>query len=540
MRRNKTGKTTSRKARKISKWRIRQIERTVANDRSYKRVVYNRFLIFAVSVLFQISLYVLLLLEITNRGGVWLQFAFTLLSVIAVVYILNVEERPSSRINWIILILAFPIVGIAMYTSFGNGRPTRRMYGKVQAAKKARDGLLQSDARAEKYIENGGRKYAVGKFLKSVANYPAYADGRVTYYSTGEATFEAMIEAAEKAERFILVEYFIIAGGKMWERLLKVLLKKAEQGVQIRIVYDDFGSIFVLPPKYERYLEALHENVRAMAFNNVIPVFAVRLNNRDHRKIFVVDGKVAFTGGVNIADEYIGEKIRFGHWKDAGVKVTGSAVNSFTVMFFDLWNAFYREKEDVAAYLLNETYPQADGILQPYDDSPLDKLGTGEAVYAELAACAEKYLYVFTPYLILDDYLRSALCGAALRGVDVRIVTPGIPDKKTAFRLTRANYAPLLRAGVKIYEYTPGFIHSKCFVCDDEIAVVGTINLDYRSLYHHFENAVLFTDKTAVRAVKKDAEETFAVSKLRTVENTKRSAVGRLFDSVLRIFEWIF
>ena len=528
------------KRRKLSKRKIKKIERTVANDRSYKRVVYNRFLIFAVSALFQIGLYVLLLLEITRRGGVWLQFAFSMVGVIAVVYILNVEERPSSRLNWIILILAFPVVGIATYTSFGNGRPTRRMQKKVEEAKQTRAGLIAGDERADDRIENGGRKYAVGKFLKNSGDFQAFSDGQAEYYSTGERAFEEMLRAAERAERFILIEYFIIAGGKMWDRLLKTLLKKAEQGVQIRIIYDDFGSIFVLPPKYERYLESLHENIRALAFNNVVPLFAVRLNNRDHRKMFIVDGEVAFTGGINIADEYIGEKIRFGHWKDAGVKITGGAVNAFTVAFFDLWNAFYKSKEDVSGYLCEKKYAPSDGIILPYDDSPLDKLGVGEAVYAELAASAERYLYIFTPYLILDDYLRSAICGAALRGVDVRIVTPGIPDKKTAFRLTRSNYPALLRAGVKIYEYTPGFIHSKCFVCDDELAVVGTINLDYRSLYHHFENAVLFTGENAVQAVKRDAEETFAVSKLRTVENFKRNALGRLFDSVLRIFEWIF
>lgn len=524
----------------LSRRKIKKIERTVANDRSYKRVVYNRFLIFAVSALFQIGLYVLLLLEITRRGGIWLQFAFSVTAVVAVVYILNVEERPSSRMNWIILILAFPIVGIATYTSFGNGRPTRRMQKKVERAKLARLGLLNGDEVADKLIEKAGRKYAVGKYLKTGADCAAFASGRVEYFSTGESVFEEMIKEAEQAESFILIEYFIIAGGKMWDRLLKTLLKKAEQGVQIRIIYDDFGSIFVLPPKYERYLETLHENIRALAFNNVVPLFAVRLNNRDHRKMFIVDGRVAFTGGINIADEYIGEKIRFGHWKDAAVKITGGAVNAFTVAFFDLWNAFYKQKENVSDYLCRKEYPKTEFFIQPYDDSPLDKLGVGEAVYAELAASAERYLYIFTPYLILDDYLRSALCGAALRGVDVRIVTPGIPDKKTAFRLTRANYPALLRAGVKIYEYAPGFIHSKCAVCDDALAVVGTINLDYRSLYHHFENAVLFTDETAVLAVKRDAEETFAVSKIRTLANSKRSAAGRLFDSVLRIFEWIF
>lgn len=276
-----------------------------------------------------------------------------------------------------------------------------------------------------------------------------------------------------------------------------------------------------------------------MTFNDVVPLLAVRMNNRDHRKMLVVDGKVAFTGGINIADEYINEKRRFGYWKDTGLKITGNAVRSFTQMFFYMWNAFRKDKENVTDYLLPETPAKEDtGVrIQPYDDSPLDNVSMGEAVYMDILERASRYVYIFTPYLVLDDSMRSAICRAALRGVDVRLVTPAVPDKKTVFRLTRANYGILMKAGVKIYEYTPGFIHAKSMVCDDECAVVGTINLDYRSLYHHFENAVYFSGSEAVAAVKRDCEETFAVSKQCTAENVKRGIIGKLVDSVLRVFE---
>ena len=258
--------------------------------------------------------------------------------------------------------------------------------------------------------------------------------------------------------------------------------------------------------------------------------------------MLIIDGKVAFTGGYNIADEYIGEKLRFGHWKDTGVKVTGSAVRSFTKMFLYMWNAFHKKKENVQDFLLPEEetdkYTAEEGlVIQPYDDTPIVPYSTGEAVYIDIINRAEKYVYITTPYLILDDFMRASLCRAAMRGVDVRIVTPGIPDKKIAYRLTRSNYPVLLKAGVKIYEYAPGFIHAKSMVCDDKYAVVGTINLDYRSLYLHFENAVYFSDCSAVLDVKRDCEETVALSFERTLENSKQSACGKLFDSALRLFE---
>jgi cardiolipin synthase len=329
----------------------------------------------------------------------------------------------------------------------------------------------------------------------------------------------------------------------MWGEILKVLLQKAELGVQIRIIYDDMGCIVTLPPHYDRYLESLHENVKCMRFNPIIPLCDFRMNNRDHREILVIDGRVAFTGGINLADEYIAEKERFGYWKDAGVKIEGAAVNSFTRMFFDFWNAFKNDEENLENYLrfdknqggryaLNEKMR-----LQPYDDSPLDKIRVGEAVYTDIVNRAVKYVYIFTPYLVLDDHLREALAQAAMRGVDVRIVTPGIPDKKTVYRLTRSNYSILMKAGVKIYEYTPGFLHSKCIVSDDICAVVGTINFDYRSLYHHFENAVYFNGTDALKALKADCENTFAVSYERTKENYKRTRFGRAVDAFLRMFE---
>lgn len=507
--------------------------------------MYNRFYLYALLALLQIAGWAvgLYFLVYNSHVAVAAQAIVGVLAFVCILYIFNRHQQPSSKLEWMVFVLLIPVFGVLLYITCGEGRPTRRLRKRCETVIMQNEMLEKQFLNENALIPPQTRAEGIQHLLTQHAGYPAYVDGDVRYYDSGEKAFSDMKEELEKAKSFILLEYFIIAHGKMWGDILKILLKKAEEGLQIRIIYDDFGCITTLPPKYDQYLESLHPNIRCLSFNNVLPILAIRMNNRDHRKILVVDGKVAFTGGFNLADEYIGEKRRFGHWKDSGVKITGGGVNSFTRMFFDLWNAFYRSKEDLEKYLvlpLNATLPPANRkktVIQPYGDSPLDGISVGELAYVDMIDRAAKYLYVFTPYLILNDLTRGALCRAAMRGVDVRIVTPSIPDKKMVFRLTRANYDILMRSGVKIYEYSPGFIHAKSMLCDGECAVVGTINLDYRSLYLHFENAVYFANCSAVDDLKRDCEETFALSKLCTQDNIKRTFVGRIFDSLLRFFE---
>lgn len=526
---------------KINSRKKQWIERTVANDRSYKRILYNRFFIFALFVLLQlIGSAVLLYFLVYNPSplGFILQLSIFVLEIVFLLYLINKHERPSTKISWIIVILLAPVFGVPMYLMNGGKRPVHRMDNKIKKAQAEIDDKLQRRYGSIQIKQPASRMEGTSYYLETVAKYPAYYHGDMVYYKSGEDAFLDILNELKQAKAYILIEYFIIAHGKMWNEILKILLEKAMQGVKIRIIYDDFGCMVTLPPDYERYLESLHENIKCMTFNSIVPVFAVRMNNRDHRKILVIDGKVAFTGGFNLADEYINEKVRFGYWKDTGLKITGNSVRSFVQMFFYLWNAFRKDKEDILEYILpQEQLEQTDYCIQPYDDSPLDSKSTGEAVYLDMINQATSYVWIFTPYLILDDMMRMALCQASLRGVDVRIVTPAIPDKKTVFRLTRANYSVLWKAGVKIYEYTPGFIHAKSMLCDGKCGVVGTINLDYRSLYHHFENAVYFTHPKTLESLKKDCEETFSTSKLCVPENTKRGFFGRIFDAVLRVFE---
>ncbi len=546
---NKVDKTygkgyTKGMKKRLSAKRKQWIERTIANDRSYKLYLYNRFFIFLILALGQLAGYILLLLLVAYNSsiGIAVQLVSWILSAIAVLHLIGRTQSPSTKLNWILLIIIAPVVGLPLYIMYGEGRPTRIMNWKIRLAKQENQKQFEEVYGKEEIEETVGRNAAISRYLHRHVNYPAYKEGSIKYYKSGEEMFPAMLEELKKAESFILLDYFIIAHGKMWNSILEILLEKAALGVKIRIIYDDFGCMVTLPPKYDIYLEELNENIKCMTFNDVVPLFAVRMNHRDHRKILVVDGKVAFTGGVNISDEYIAEKQRFGYWKDSGVKITGPAVASFTKMFFDLWNAFRKDKENVKDYLLpveagGRCELKTDRCIQPYDECPLDKISVAETVYVDIIDKASKYVYIFTPYLVLDDFMRTAMIRAAMRGVDVRIVTPGIPDKKTVYRLTRANYEVLLKAGVKIYEYTPGFIHSKSVVSDDKCAVVGTINFDYRSLYHHFENAVYFTDIKAVAAVKRDCEETFAVSKECSLKYPKRSIVGRWIDALLRVLE---
>ncbi len=542
---------------KLSVRKKKWIERTVANDRTDKRFLYNRFYLFALLVLLQIAGAVALWYAFVydSRIGASIQALIGVSAIASVLYIVGKDERPSLKLSWIMLILAFPIFGVPFYVFFGAGLPTKRMRRKLGKAQTENHRRMVELFGGKKPLVPESRAEGISHYLQTYVDCPAFSDGEVFYYSDGETLFSAMKEALQKAEKFIFLEYFIIAHGKMWGEILQILLEKAAQGVKIRVVYDDFGCMTTLPPDYDCYLESLHGNIKAFSFNQVVPVFDLRMNNRDHRKILVVDGKVAFTGGVNLADEYIGEKRRFGYWKDSGVKITGGGVHTFTRLFLDMWNGFRKDKEDIGAYVktqsdaalppadyaLNATLPPSNEkkplVIQPYGDSPLDEKSVSEHVYTDAINRAVKYVYIFTPYLLPGDTLRLALVRAAERGVDVRVVTPGIPDKKAIYRLTRANYGVLLSAGVKIYEYTPGFIHSKSIVIDDEAAVVGTVNFDYRSLYMHFENGVYFSDCRAVAALKRDCEETFAVSKLCTKENTKRSVFGKLFDSILRLFE---
>ncbi len=377
------------------------------------------------------------------------------------------------------------------------------------------------------------------EYLTRYAGYPIYENTTAQYLSPGEKKFEKLVEELKKAEHFIFMEYFIIEEGVMWNTVLDILVQKVKEGVDVRVIYDDVGCLRTLPYKYNEKLESL--GIKCEVFNPFRPALEVVINNRDHRKIAVIDGHTAFTGGINLADEYINEYPKHGHWKDASIMIHGEAVWSFTLMFLQVWS-FLRPspQDDYELYRPHKYHPQpfkSDGFLQPYGDSPLDGEPVGENAYINMITKAKKYVYINTPYLIVDNEVVTVLKLAAKGGVDVRIVTPHIPDKWYVHLMTSAYYATLIEAGVEIYEYTPGFIHSKTCVSDDDTAIVGTINFDYRSLYLHFECGLWMFNSSEVNAVKEDFLETLKLCQKITLEDCKKVPwYTRFARALFRIF----
>ena len=320
----------------------------------------------------------------------------------------------------------------------------------------------------------------------------------------------------------------------MWDSLLEVLKEKASQGVEIRVMYDDLGSVSTLHPSYPKELKEY--GIECIVFNKLSPLSGIIMNNRDHRKILVIDGKVAFSGGINIADEYINHTHPHGHWKDNGIKISGSAVWNYTVMFLTMWNSFKKTDKDFNKYKYDyNQIKENKGYVIPYGETPLDNEIAGQNIYLNIINRANDYVYIFTPYLIIDTDMINSLILASRRGVDVRIVIPGIPDKKFVYTVTESYVETLVKEGVKVYKYTPGFLHAKVFVSDDKIATVGTINLDYRSLYLHFECGLYMENTNCIKDIKKDLVETISNSQELSKENVKPSFIKGIIQSLLRL-----
>lgn len=488
-----------------------------------------------VSILIQLAVLLLVLLRFDEYYRQFNQVCFVL-SMLIVIYIVGNRSNPSYKIAWIIPIMLFPIFGWLLYLLFGGNRLSKRTRRKMQSMNDIMRQELKSSFCAESFAELEGEDAKImASYIERNALCPVYGNTETEYFPLGENQFDSILRELKKAEKYIFLEFFIIEPGKMWDSVLEILEEKAAAGVEVRVLYDDVGCMFTLPRDYAKILKK--KGIKCCAFNPFLPVLSVRMNNRDHRKILVVDGKVAYTGGTNLADEYINEKERFGHWKDTAILLRGEAVWSFTVMFLNMWNFVAGTKEEFETFRPVLKSGCETGFVQPYGDSPLDDEPVGETVYLNLINKAKQYVYLTTPYLIIDHTTVSALSSAAKAGIDVRIITPHIPDKKVIFEVTRAHYLPLLEAGVRIYEYTPGFIHAKTFAVDDRFGTVGTVNMDYRSMFLHFEDGVMLYDTPSVLDIKKDFLATQSVSQEVTLEESKASPLRkRILRSLLRVF----
>ncbi len=494
----------------------------------------------ALLIVAQLALFIWFLVS-RSRSSVYTNMALRVLSLIVVFIVVLRRTKSAFKLSWVILILTFPVFGGLFYllSNFQSSTFIYRKRLKDIEATLMHPALEGRGCYDEAAAALPGHITQI-RYLEKFAGFPIWNKTDTEFLTPGEKYHERLLDELKKAEKYIFMEYFIVEEGKMWDSILDVLKQKAAEGVEVRMMYDDIGCFFLLPQNYREQLEAA--GIKCRVFNPFTPFLTVLQNNRDHRKICVIDGKVAFTGGVNLADEYINARQRFGHWKDSGIVLDGDAAWSFTVMFLQMWRlAAIRDEapEDWQKYLPAEDpferRPRC-GYVQPYADSPMDFDNVGEHVYLQMIGNAKKYLYINTPYLIIDDSMVSALTLAAKSGVDVRIITPHRWDKRFVHMTTRSYYRDLIRAGVRVYEYSNGFLHSKTFVADDESATVGTTNLDFRSLYLHFECGVWMSGTPAVAEIKEDFLRTLEMSEEMTEENCRGNILERLVQPILRIF----
>ncbi|MBR4864849.1 MAG: cardiolipin synthase [Oscillospiraceae bacterium] len=513
--------------------------------------ILGRIAIVIPAVLLQVFWYMVLLglmNDLLNEHlGDILNAVFSVLAVIFVTGLVAKREESAYKLLWVMLMVAMPILGAMLYFFLGNKSTGRNLKKKLTQSAKKLEGTLP-DSAAEVVRDENKRLYQTLAHVSATTGFPMVKNGDTRFYPFGEDMFRDMCRDLENARRYIYLEYFIIQKGKFWDTLTEILAQKVTQGVDVRVMYDDLGSIGTY--SVSDIVELTKMGIKCVPFN---PFLFIRsqLNNRDHRKIMIIDGRIAYSGGVNLADEYINHVEKFGVWKDIGFRITGAGVKSYLYMFTEFWNAFSGDKlprellleapEDTAGdklpreLLLEAPEDTAgDGYILPYYDSPVKGEHTSNVLFTELLSTVTDYIWFYTPYLMLGDTLLDAFARAAERGVDVRILMPGIPDKKMVYRLSRSYYKDLLAAGVKIYEYTPGFLHGKAFVADDVIAGVGTVNLDYRSLFLHFECNALFYKSAMTEAVKQDFLTTQKES--RQITTTPKGLLHNLIDHFLRLF----
>ena len=501
-----------------------------------KKVVFSRVLLVSFLLLAQMALFLTFILRLSQYFAV-MYGCFVVISILVTLHIISDDSvNPMYKLAWIIPVLIFPLFGGLFYIMCGNNhlgkKLTQRLTNEEQIVRlKERQSVNAENAlsSAAGHIKNQSR------YIYN-SGYPAFVNTDTRYLSPGEKMLEVLIEDLKSAKRYIYMEYFIIGSGIMWDSILNVLEQKAKEGVDVRIIYDSFGCLNTLPNDYFKILR--QKGIRCIEFNPLIPVFTPVFNNRDHRKITAIDGEIGYMGGVNLADEYINAINRFGHWKDCAIRLEGEAVFSLSAMFAAMWNALSNDRCDYEKLKATNSPPENSAIVQPYSDSPLDKEQVGENIYLNMIAKAQKCIYICTPYLIIDSETLSALILAAKSGIDVRMITPHNGDKWYVHLITRSYYKQLISSGVKIYEYTPGFIHSKLFVTDDASAAIGTVNLDYRSLYLHFECGVWLTDDKTIADIKQDFIETLEKSELITPNSPqiKRSPLTQLLSAIIRLF----
>ncbi|MCR5594381.1 MAG: cardiolipin synthase [Lachnospiraceae bacterium] len=477
---------------------------------------YSRAIIYSLLIILQFTLFILFILRFRTYFHYY-TIIETVIASIIILYMYAIDMDPSAKLSWAVLMIFMPLAGSIMFLfsqmEVGHRHLRNRSNDIVRSTM---DTLGHNESVLDMVKEDYPGLVKLHDYINTTGCFPLFGDTETKYYPSGESFFEDYLKELEKAKNYIFIEYFIIGEGYMWGKILDVLKKKAEEGVEIRVLYDGVCEFVLLPHNYPSLLAGL--GIKARTFSSIVPMLSTYYNYRDHRKITVIDGKCAFTGGLNLSDEYINIGSRFGHWKDGAVKLKGDAAISFTLMFLQMWDCADErsdDKEDYLKYFPNDGIDRTSvqnielGYVMPYADCPLDGIRVGEDVYIDMFYSACDHIYVMTPYLVMDGEMKAAMVYAAQRGVDVRVIIPGIPDKKVIYSLAKVESKSLIKSGIKIYEYTPGFLHTKAVISDDTKAVVGTINMDYRSLYHHFECAAYMYKTPCIADIRCDFEETF-------------------------------
>ncbi len=491
-------------------------------------------------ILFLVVIQLLIMLglaTILNDYAVYVYGGLTLIGAVIVIYIINERGNPAFNMTWMLLILIFPAFGCLFYIWVKSQLGTRYIGKRLRRLRLDTARYMQQDPGIiESLRESKPSNANLAHYMQYQLGFPTYQNTSAQYFACGEEKFPVLLEELKKAEKFIFLEYFIVEEGYMWGSILDILKEKAAAGVEVRFMYDGMCSISQLPYDYPKQIRKF--GIQCKMFSPIRPILSTTQNNRDHRKICVIDGKVGFTGGINLGDEYINRKERFGYWKDTAVMIKGDAVQSLTMLFLQMWNVSEMKTEDFTGYLTNmaQTVQPELGFMLPYGDSPYDNENVGEEVYVHILNHAKKYVHIMTPYLILDNGMLDTLTRAAKSGIEVCIIMPHIPDKWYAFAVAKTYYRELIEAGVQIYEFTPGFVHAKIFVSDDDTATVGTINLDYRSLYLHFECGVFMYRNPVVYEIEKDFQETLKKCRKVSVSDMKKNGIlMRICGRVLRL-----
>lgn len=488
---------------------------------------------FILSLVFLINLAAFILINIFI--GYYANAIITIISLmLALMFLSNSTDEPVYKTTWLFIITVLPLFGSILYLYLKTSKSSRKLKKAWVKISEENSKFLKQDDKALELLKTDKSKYKVAKYLKNSLGMPIYKNSKTSFISNGSDFFKDIIKDLKLAKEYILIEFFIIKKGKLWDEIVEILKEKAANGVEVKVLYDDFGCLGNFPKKYRNQLNEW--GIETAIFNKIIPTINRFVNYRDHRKIVIIDGKTGYTGGINLGDEYSNIDIRFGYWKDTAIRMQGEVLSSLLTIFFNNWKIATKSEVDLLKYKKSLISVESNNLVQAFGTGPVDNEAIARNNYLNILNNAKEYVYITTPYLVLDGEMMMSLKLAARSGVDVRVIMPGVPDKKIVYCLSRSYYQELIDAGVKIYEYKPGFVHAK-MVASDVATFVGTINFDFRSLYLHFEDGIIMYSDPTTEKVKKDIEEMAEDSILITTEIVKsRNAWYRFFGKILKLF----